>query len=139
MAPTPKPPGQRRRERPERPQWRTLPVGGRKGKPPTLPGAKQLGKPARDWWSAVWRSPMAGVFLEADVPALIRAARLVAKEAAGEASASELSELRQLEDRFGLSPLARRRLQWEVEAAAAPEAKRPAHAQDRRARLRSVS
>jgi hypothetical protein len=33
-----------------------------------------------------------------------------------------LSEARQLEDRFGLSPMARRRLQWEVaRAGAEPE------------------
>ncbi len=80
---------------------------------------------------------MAAVFLPADVPALARAAQLVARAAAGEASATELAELRQLEDRFGLSPLARRRLQWEVEQAAGPSKPGSARAADAR-RLRLV-
>jgi hypothetical protein len=48
-----------------------------------------------------------------------------------------LAEIRQLEDRFGLSPLARRRLQWEVDRAAGAEAE-PAANQDGRW-LRAVS
>src|SRR4051812_15935594 len=119
MAPTPKPPGQRRRANTDAPQWRTLPASGRTGRAPALPGASSLPREARDWWATVWRSPMAAVYVAADVPALIRAARLVAKSAEGAANAAELAELRQLEDRFGLSPLARRRLQWEIEQAGA--------------------
>lgn len=112
---TPKPPGQRVRVNAEQPQWRRLPADGRAGRAPALAGSSSLPKAARDWWRDVWRSPMAAVFVEADVPALARACRLVAREVVGEASTGELAELRQLEDRFGLSPLARRRLQWEIE------------------------
>jgi hypothetical protein len=83
---------------------------------------------------------MASVYLDADVPALIRAARLVAREAEGSASATELGELRQLEDRFGLSPLARRRLQWEIEQAQGEERAPDTlpHSESRRRRLRAV-
>jgi len=66
------------------------------------------------YWDTIWASPMAVVWKDADVPALIRMARLQDKAMRNEASAAELSEIRQLEDRFGLSPLARRRLQWEI-------------------------
>ena len=95
-----------------------------------------MSKFARDWWATLWESPVAHVFEPVDVPALVRAARLVDKEARGEATGVELSELRQLEDRFGLSPLARRRLQWEIERAT-PEGEQ-AYAVDpeRLARLR---
>jgi hypothetical protein len=69
------------------------------------------------WWRLVWASPMAAVWLAADVPALERLARLLDKRERGSGPAAELAEIRQLEDRFGLSPLARRRLQWEVDRA----------------------
>src|SRR5262245_26380314 len=62
----------------------------------------------RDWWATIWASPMAAVWLDADVPGLTRLARLVDADS----PARHCSEMRQLEDRFGLSPLARRRLQW---------------------------
>jgi hypothetical protein len=58
---------------------------------------------------------MAAVWLDADVPAVARLARLVDQEARGEAGSRVLAEIRSLEDRFGLSPMARRRLQWELD------------------------
>ncbi len=60
---------------------------------------------------------MAAVWLDADVPALERLARLVDLLGSEGPSGPLLAEIRHLEDRFGLSPLARRRLQWEVEQA----------------------
>ncbi len=51
------------------------------------------------------------------MPALVRLAGLNELLEQGEATAMVLSEIRQLEDRFGLSPMARRRLQWEIELA----------------------
>src|SRR5436309_546039 len=84
---------------------------------PALPGARELLPSTREWWKTVWASPMAAVYLEADVPALARLATLVDRQERGEAGSRLLGEIRSLEDRFGLSPLARRRLQWEVEQA----------------------
>lgn len=63
---------------------------------------------------------MAAVYLDADVPALVRLARLIDQDSRGLADGVTRSEIRQLEDRFGLSPLSRRRLQWEIDQAAAP-------------------
>lgn len=59
---------------------------------------------------------MATTWIEADVPTLRRLALLVELVSRGEVSATHLSEIRHLEDRFGISPLARRRLEWEIEA-----------------------
>jgi hypothetical protein len=84
-------------------------------KTPTLPGATHYSKATRAWWATVWASPMAAVWLDADVPALVRLAGLNELLEQGEATAMVLAEIRQLEDRFGLSPMARRRLQWELE------------------------
>jgi len=64
---------------------------------------------------------MAVAYVDADVPALARLATLIDRAARGDAGAKALAEVRQLEDRFGLSPLARRRLQWEIDQATAAE------------------
>jgi hypothetical protein len=58
---------------------------------------------------------MSMMFVAADVPALERLAGLVDRAARDEPSARVLSEIRMLEDRFGLNPAARRRLLWEIE------------------------
>jgi hypothetical protein len=114
----------------------TLPAKTERKKTPTLPGSSRYSKSTRDWWSTVWRSPMAAVWLEADAPALVRLAGLNELLEQGEATAMVLAEIRQLEDRFGLSPMARRRLQWEVEQAGVEP--KPAAAQEGRW-LRAVS
>lgn len=105
-----------------------LPAGSRR-RAPALGGG--FLKATREWWATIWASPMAAVYLDADVPALVRLARLVDLQHRGEMTAAVLSEIRQLEDRFGLSPLSRRRLQWEVsQAAGRPAEEAPAEPVD---------
>jgi hypothetical protein len=112
--PLPKPASQRRRRnRTVKPT--TLGKGG--GKAPRLLNEKELLPETRAWWATVWGSPMAAVWLDADVPALTRLAGLVDRLHRGEGTSRVLGEIRALEDRFGLSPMARRRLQWEIEQA----------------------
>jgi hypothetical protein len=79
---------------------------------------------------------MAAIWLEADVPALVRLAGLVQLSMEDDVQPQILAEIRQLEDRFGLSPLARRRLQWELEQA---EPEQPRRADDQGRWLRAVS
>lgn len=57
---------------------------------------------------------MAAAYIEADLGALHRLADLVELNARRELNSSGLAEIRQLEDRFGLSPRARQVLQWQV-------------------------
>src|SRR5215213_9442178 len=115
MAPLPKPPGQRVRQGTTQASWRTLPPAEPFNRPPPLPAKKPAWhKATREWWATLWRSPMAAVYLEADVAALVRLARLKDDEERGELPATGLIAMQQLEDRFGLSPKARRALQWEV-------------------------
>jgi hypothetical protein len=90
----------------------------------------------RVWWELVWSSPMAAVYLPADVPTLVRLAQLLDQQR-GVASMRVLAEVRLLEDRFGLSPLARRRLQWEVDQSAGVEPDAPVEEEGRW--LRAVS
>lgn len=80
---------------------------------------------------------MASEWLDADVPALARLARMIDRANRGEPTATLILAITGLEDRFGLSPLARRRLRWELEQAHS-EAKPAGEDQERRW-LRAVS
>lgn len=117
MPPTPKPPGQRRRRNKDAPKGRKLAVSSQK-RAPELPNQGQMQERTVIWWRRIWDSPMAAAWLDSDVSTLERMADLVDIAHKGEASAGVLGEIRALEDRFGLSPLARRRLQWEIDQAA---------------------
>lgn len=70
------------------------------------------------WWEAVWRSPMAPEFLDADMKgglyllADLHQLRWTATSRTALIDAAK--EIRLQEVRFGLSPIDRRRLQWEV-------------------------
>ena len=133
MPAQPKPPGQRRRRNAGQPQWKELPVEGRKGSAPPLPDLDWLDE-TLEWWDTIWSSPMATVWQPADVDPLTRLARLRDADARGEGSPTALAQITALEDRFGLSPKARRNLQWEISAAeSAPAATKPS-----KRRLRAV-
>jgi hypothetical protein len=77
------------------------------------------------WWRDVWASPMAPEFDESDRHGLFVLAALVDDfwNAPTAKDRKELAaELRQQGQRFGLSPIDRRRLQWEVERVEAAQA-----------------
>ena len=68
---------------------------------------------ARRWWNDVWSSPMRYEFLRGDEPALFRLVVLV--DRFWKTGSMEVArEIRLLEREFGLTPLARRRLEWSV-------------------------
>ena len=66
-------------------------------------------------WEHAWESPMASQWLETDTDALGRLALLW--DALYKGAIGALSEIRLQEQRFGLLPLDRSRLQWEVSRA----------------------
>ena len=108
-------PKQNVRRRNARPDWVALPAGGRVGKTPKWP----LGGRVPAGWVDLWRLPQA-VMWERDNAVVQVATYLTVRNAAhealrnGEPNAALLSELRQIEDRLGLSPMALKRLQWEI-------------------------
>lgn len=73
----------------------------------------------QEWWRTVWRSPMAAEFLKSDevgglyLLADLYQARWTCRDDA-KALVEVAKEIRLQEVRFGLSPMDRRRLQWEV-------------------------
>lgn len=115
MPAQPKPPGQRRRRNAGQSQWKQLPAEGRVGDVPPLPDYDWHPE-TLSWWDAAWSSPMATVWLDADFDGLVRLARLKDADVRGELQTQALGQITALEDRFGLSPKARRGLQWEIAA-----------------------
>lgn len=81
---------------------------------PRLPGNGEGFHPmARQWWADIWKSPQRHEYLRADLPALFRLVKLVdVFWKTGDLSVA--TEIRLLEREFGLTPLARRRLEWQV-------------------------
>jgi hypothetical protein len=81
---------------------------------PKLPTGPRWHKQTRAWWRDIWASPMAPEFDSSDVHGLYLLAILVndfwdapSKELAG--------EIRLQRQCYGLTPIDRRRLQWEID------------------------
>lgn len=114
MAPTRKANGEARRRNADQKNWTQMEHAPSAQKP-KLPTKKPVWRKAtKDWWDQVWDSPMAALYLEADVDSLIRLAYLKDDWARGYLPITALAHIMRLEDAFGLSPKGRRALQWEV-------------------------
>ena len=117
--PIPKPPGLRQR-RNRVSTKATLPTEAEAAKQeiPPLPPRKGKWRPeVIFWWEVTWKSPMATEYLEADKPGLYILATL--HQAFWTASNKDkfryAPEIRQQSQKYGLTPIDRRGLQWEVE------------------------
>lgn len=133
----PKAPDQRRRRNVGQTQWQKLDRSG-SGEMPPYPASIVESPDACEWWRRVWADPMSALYLPSDHLALERAAKLHHLIVNGHprvdnegnqvwepGSPSEMSELRQIEDRYGLNPKSRRLLQWEVAQAGGSETPAP--------------
>lgn len=140
MGPPPKAASARRRTNATIAMTR-LPAEGRTGDPPRWPlshGAYDAGI-----WAELWSTPQA-VAWERLGPGTVRVVAryvvLLAEADVGEPKAA--MEVRQLEDRLGLSPMAMLRLRWEIAADEVAEAREkhqaPTAKADVRTRLRLV-
>lgn len=79
------------------------------------------------WWATVWESPMAPEFLDADVEGLFLLAELEDDfhRATSPRQRIELAkEIRLQRQCYGLTPIDRRRLQWEIDRGEEAEGKR---------------
>lgn len=91
------------------------------------------------WWATIWDSPMAEEWVDADVPGLIALAFLV-DEFWRTGNREIAAEIRMQQREYGLSPLSRRSLQWEIirvqrAGGSKPAAPTPARRKDPRLRL----
>ena len=83
---------------------------------PELPGSRPWHPMTLDWWDDVWASPMASEFIDggADIHGLYILAVLV-DDFWATPTTSLAAEIRLQRQCFGLTPIDRRRLQWEIE------------------------
>lgn len=111
--PAPKPADQRARRNKPPTAAVLLPSEGHTGPIPAWPVTS--GTPTTDdleMWGALWRTPQAAAWLRMGAGTARVVARYVTTHRAK--TPGVLQELRQLEDRLGLHPLALRRLGWEI-------------------------
>ena len=80
----------------------------------------------RDYWKLVWASPMATEYVPADVPGLVGVFKLIDRFNYGDLSLA--AEIRLQRVCYGLTPIDRRRLQWEIEKVEQVQKRQPPHA-----------
>jgi hypothetical protein len=96
-----------------------LPAAGYQGEVPAWPLSRQTAAEGKAW-SAFWRTPQAAAWAHLQLARTVaRYVRALVKAERPGAVAFLLGEVRQLEDRLGLTPMAMLRLRWEIEHAAA--------------------
>lgn len=122
-APSPNP-----RRRNPRPDTTTLPAGGYRGAVPEWPFASAHADEL-EIWASLWRLPQAAAWAQMSVERTIaRYSRaLVVAEERG-AAAALLAEVRQIEDRLGLTPMSMLRLRWVISTDEVAEAREAAAA-----------
>lgn len=120
--PPPKNPAQRRR-RNAAPPVTKIDASAQVAAPPTPPGMNER---ATELWAELWSDPVAVIWETCDRSAVARLCRFRAAEETGDAGGVMLAQITALEDRLGLSPMARRRLQYEIDKAAGATASAPA-------------
>ena len=98
---------------------------------PPLPGDREWHELTLDFWRDIWASPMAPEYDDSDLHGLYVLAALV-DDFWNNPSQQVAAEIRLQRQCFGLSPIDRRRLQWEIDrgdrAAATTQRRREARA-----------
>ena len=104
-----------------------------KPKVPTIPNpdGRVWHKLTIESWKRAWSSEMSGQWLAADADVLGRVA-ILWDEFYKAPNSKVMAEIRLQEQRFGLSPLDRSRLQWEIQRGEEADRKRPAKAPTKR-------
>lgn len=114
--PPPKPAGQRRRRNAPMANTMLLPAGGRPGPAPKWPLDRASAR-EKTLWTRAWKTPQAAAWERLGWhDAVARYVRVLTFAEQRGAPVTYLSEVRQMEDRLGLNPMAMLRLRWEVAA-----------------------
>jgi hypothetical protein len=126
----PKPDGERRNRAERQLDWTMLPFEGRAGDPPALPKWRDWTEQTLEWWAELWSTPQATRW-DPTGRSMHTMALLHHELMTDAGNASKLSaEMRQHEDRHGLTPKAMLQLRWRVAA--------PAQAADATATVLSI-
>lgn len=88
----------------------------------------------KTWWTVIWASPISDEWVDADVPGLVALAQLVDDFWTADASerGRRHAEVRMASMQFGLTPMSRRQLQWEVRRVEAATTAKPPRDSTRR-------
>ncbi len=136
--PAPKPADQRRNRSAKRDgDWVTLPAEGHRGAIPSLPRGLGITKTTREWWKAIWRTPMATQWTAGDVPALTELA-VLRERLVVDGKVSVAPEVRLRSDQFGLTPKGRQERRWIITDEDAVRAGIPDELEKRRSRARRM-
>lgn len=94
-----------------------LPAAGYDGPVPEWPLNTDPSSAELDMWETLWRTPQAEMWAKGGSARVVGRYVLVSilAEDPSNPSAALLGEVRQLEDRLGLSPMAMKRLMWEID------------------------
>ena len=95
-------------------EWVTLPADGYDGDLPSWPLHNDPSTAEEALWMDLWRTPQAAMWAESGFERVVARYVMVTVLSEEEPTAAMLSEVRQLEDRLGLSPMALKRLQWVI-------------------------
>lgn len=93
---------------------------------PLLPKGRQWDWQTESWWRDIWASPMAPEFDDSDKHGLFRLAVLVDDFWTADDANTRMklsAEIRMQGQCYGLTPIDRRRLQWEIDRGEEAEAK----------------
>lgn len=120
MGPAPKPDAERARRNGPTFGWVDLPAEGRKGKPPALPKWRMWDARTEAWWAELWATPQATQWQPSGSTLHVLACLVDDLVTARAESARVSAEMRQHEDRHGLSPKAMLQLRWRIVAAGEP-------------------
>lgn len=85
---------------------------------PELPESREWHPQTMEWWDDIWASPMAPEYDDSDKHGLIRLAILVDDYWVADNANTRVklsAEIRMQGQLYGITPLDRRRLQWEIE------------------------
>src|SRR5262249_35851420 len=92
----------------------SLPASGRPGEPPVWPFPEQTDA-EKAAWPQLWATPQAVAWEQLGwTRTVARYCRLMVDSELPGAPVTLLGEVRQLEDRLGLTPMSMRRLMWQI-------------------------
>ena len=120
----PKPDGERRNRAERQFDWTVLPAEGRAGDPPALPKWRPWTDVTIEWWADLWSTPQATMWdpsgRSLHALALLHHELMLDQHREQSRAASISAEMRQHEDRHGLTPKAMLQMRWRVGAPAEP-------------------
>ncbi len=119
----PKGDGERRNRAERQFDWSVLPLEGRDGPPPALPAWRDWTAQTLAWWAELWATPQATMWDQSGrsmhTLALLHHELMTSNDGAWAKAAKVSAEMRQHEDRHGLTPKAMLQLRWRVSSSPA--------------------